>query len=68
MKHALNFVHPHRLAAVGVLFEPVVDGRKRAGPVVLGPVELDAARNPRPREAYQRGLNHLVVVHKMAFR
>ena len=33
--------------------------------MVLGPVELDAARNPRPCKADQRWLDDVVVIHEV---
>ena len=34
--------------------------------MVLGPVKLDTAANPRTSQAYQCGLNNMVVIHKVA--
>ena len=63
--HLVNLGKLHGLAAVGVFADAPVHRGKGGGPVVLGPVELDAAGNPRPGEAHQRGLDHLVVVHEV---
>ena len=64
-EHLLDFAHPHRLAAVLLLPERVADRLERAGPVVLGPVELDAARNPGAGKPDQGRFNHPVVVDEM---
>ena len=40
-------------------------GMNVAGPVVLRPVELDAAADPRPGQADQRGLDHRLVVDEI---
>ena len=34
--------------------------------MVLGPVKLDTAANPRTSQAYQCGLDNMVVIHKVA--
>ena len=64
-KHALDLRAPDRAAAVGVFGDAPVERAKGAGAVVLRPVELNAARDPRPGQAHQRGLDHLVVVNEM---
>ena len=64
-EHALDLGADHCRAAVGVLDELPLDGHVRARAMVLGPVELDAARDPRPGQADQRGLDDLVVVDEV---
>jgi len=65
-EHAFHFVAPYRLAAVGMLLDGEVCGQESGRAVVLRPVELDTARNPRAGQPDERGLHHLVVVHEVA--
>ena len=63
--HLVNLAALHRLAAVGVLLDLVVGGSKGSGAVVLRPVELDAAGDPRSEQTNQRGLDDLVVIDEI---
>ena len=45
-----------------------VDGQERRRAVVLRPVELDAARDPRAREPDERRLDHVVAVEEVVAR
>ena len=65
-EHAFHLVAPQGLAAVGMFLDGIVRGQEGGRAVVLRPVELDAARDPRPGQSYECGLHHLVVVHEMA--
>ena len=66
VEHALALAHPDDGAAVGPALNGVVHGQERAGPVVLRPVELDAARYPRARQPDEGGLDDVVVVDEVA--
>ena len=63
--HAVHLADAHGLAAVGVFHDGVIHRHERGGTVVLRPVELDAAADPRPHQAHQRGLDDLVVVDEV---
>ena len=63
--HLVHLGKLHGLAAIGVFRHAPVHGGKGGGTVVLGPVEFDAARNPRPDKPYKRRLNDFVVVNKV---
>ena len=63
--HRLPFTHPHRNRSVLGFPNFELRGRKRGGPVVLRPVELDSPGDPRPGEAHQGRFNHPVVVHEV---
>ncbi len=64
-EHALDLAHPHGFAAVGGFLDAIIDGCEGGGAVVLRPVELDAARNPRPGQPDQRRLDDAVVVDEV---
>ena len=69
--HPLHAVHgfvlaqPDCLASVRVLFDFVIHWHERRGTVMLWPVKLDAARDPRPQQTNQRGLNYVLPVEKI---
>ncbi|MNZ29789.1 hypothetical protein D3C78_470430 [compost metagenome] len=63
--HRLHLAEPDGLGAALVLLDGEVHRHKGGGPVVLGPVELDAAGDPGPHQPHQRRLDHLVVVDKV---
>ncbi len=63
MRHLFSLAHDHRCAAVCIAAEGAGDGIEGGRAVVLRPVELDAARDPRPGKADQSGLYDLVVIH-----
>ena len=69
--HALHAVqrlvvaHPDRDRAAFVLFHRDVHGHERARPVMAGPVEFHAARDPVPQHADQRRLDHMLVIKKV---
>ena len=66
MEHALTLVDPYGHASVSQLLDGAVDGHEGGGTVVLGPVELDAARNPGACKSDKRGLDYMVVVYEVA--
>ena len=63
--HRIVVAAPDGFRAVGVLFDFKIHRQKRRGPVMLRPVELDAAGNPRPGQADQRGLDDGLVVNQI---
>ncbi len=66
MKHPLHFVDPYGHGAVGVFLYSGINLHICGRAMVLGPVELDTARNPRAGEAHERGLYDMVVVNEVA--
>ena len=65
VEHPLHLAAPDSHALIGILLDGAVHRHKGAGAVVLGPVELDAAANPRPCQADERRLDYLVIVNEM---
>ena len=69
--HALHPVHrfvlaqPDGAAAVGVLFDRVLDRHEGGGTVVLRPVELHAAGDPRAQQTDQRRLDDVLAVEEV---
>ena len=63
--HRIVIAAPDGLAAVSVLFDLHIHRHKRRRAVVLRPVELHAARNPRPRQPNQRRFDHVLPVEKV---
>ena len=66
VKHPLHFITPHRDRPVRVLLDVAIHRQISARTVVLRPVELYAAADPRPCQSHQRGLDHVVVIDEMA--
>ena len=66
-EHPFHFVAPHGLASVGILLYGEIRRKERGGTVMLRPVELDAAGNPRAGESHQCRFHHLVVIDEMTF-
>ena len=66
MEHLLHLAAPYANRAIGVLFDAGVNGHEGGGTVVLRPVELDAATDPRTCQTYEGRLDDVVVVHKVA--
>ena len=64
-KHFFILVYPHGFAAVGIFFYKMICWFKGRWPVVLRPVKLNAAADPRPGKRHKRRLYYLVVIHKM---
>ena len=63
--HAVDLVAPDGRRAVIAGNDIDVDRLKRAGPMMLRPIELDPAADPGPRQADQRRLDHAVVVDEV---
>ena len=57
--------HPRRHAAVVAALDGDFDGHERRGAVVLRPVELHAAREPRTGKPHERGLDDIVAVEEV---
>ena len=66
VEHALHLVAPHGDRAVLALLDGAVHGQVGGRAVVLRPVELDAAANPRTRQTDECGLDDVVVVDEVA--
>ena len=64
-QHGIVFAQPHRAAAVGMLLDGGVDRHIRRRPMMLRPVELDAAGYPRSKQSHQRRLDHVLAVEKI---
>ncbi len=43
----------------------IVHRHIRCGPVVLGPVKLDAAADPGTEQPHQRRFDHMIIIHKV---
>ena len=69
--HAFHAVHwfvlgaPQGDRAVRVTFDLGLHGHEGAGAVMLGPIEFDAAGNPRTGEADEGGLDHVMAVEEI---
>ena len=66
VEHPFHLVHPDGDRAVLVLHDVAVDGQIGRRTVVLRPVELDAATDPRARQSHQRGLDNVVIIDEVA--
>ena len=64
-RHGIVVAAPDGLRAVGMFLDFKIHRQKRRGPVVLRPVELDAAAGPWPGETDQRGLDDRLVVNQV---
>src|ERR1039457_6091440 len=62
---SLVLPEPSRPAAVRVPPDQVLYRPAGGRAMVLGPVELDAARDPRTQQAHQRGLDHVLAVEEI---
>ena len=65
MEHPLHLAHPYGNASVSILLNVGVHGHKRAGSVVLWPVELYSARYPRSCQSHECWLYDMVVVDEV---
>ena len=65
-EHVLDLADHNGAASVLVFADGPVHGVEGAGPVMLGPVELDAAADPRADQAHQRRLDDVVAVNEIA--
>lgn len=63
--HPVDLADPDRRGTVAARFIRILDGPERVRPVMLRPVEFDAARDPRAGEADQRRFDDPVVVHEI---
>ena len=63
--HLIDLGELHAGASVLIPGDAPVGGAVGGRAVMLGPVELDAAGDPRAGEAHQRRLDHLVVVDEV---
>ncbi len=63
--HRIVVAAPDRFRAVRVFFDFKIHRQKRRGPMMLRPVEFDAAGNPRPGQADQRRLDDRLVVNQI---
>jgi hypothetical protein len=69
--HALEAVervvlgHPDGEHSPTLVLDADIGGHEGARTMVLRPVELDASRNPRPGEADERRLDHLLAIEEI---
>ena len=66
VKHTFHLVAPHGDASVLFLFDFVIYRQEGARAVMLGPVELDAAADPRPCQSYKCRFYDVVVIDEVA--
>src|SRR5450631_1001032 len=64
-QHGIVLAQPNCSAAVCVLFNRCVDRHERGRPVMLWPVELDASRNPGPKQSNKGRLDYILPVKKV---
>ena len=63
VEHLFGLTDPDRHRTVRTVFDFPISGVIGRGAVVLRPVELNAAGDPRPCQPYQCGLDDLVVIN-----
>ena len=63
--HLIHIVYQQGFAAVLIFLQLIIGRHKGGRPVVLGPVELDAAGDPGAGQAHQGRLDHVIVIHKI---
>ena len=66
VEHLFHLANPYRYRAVGLLFDTGVNGHEGRRAMMLRPVELDAATDPRARKSYKGWFDNVVVVHEVA--
>ncbi len=64
-RHRIVVAAPDGHAAVGVLLDLDIDRHEGGRTMMLRPVELDSAGNPRPGEAHQRRLDNRLAVKEI---
>ena len=65
MEHLLHLANPNRNAAVVAFFYASIYGHEGGRAVMLRPVELNAAANPRTSQAHESRLYNVVVIDEM---
>ena len=65
VEHALHLVHPYRDAAILVLDDGGIHWQISRWTMVLGPVKLNTARNPRARQTHQCRFDDVVIIDKV---
>ena len=63
--HRIMIAAPDGYCAVGVLFDFKIRGQKSRRAVMLRPVEFNAAGDPRPRQADERGFDDALIVNEI---
>ena len=66
VEHLLHLTHPHRDRAILVLLYGTVCRHICCRTVMLRPVKLYTAANPRTQQSHQCRLYHMVIVNEMA--
>ena len=66
-EHTLYLAAPHRNTAIGIVLDRIVGRQIGRRAVVLRPVKLNSARNPRSGKPHQCRFYDLIVVNEMAF-
>ena len=67
MKHTFHFIHPYRDTSVSIFLNSRIYRHVGAGAVMLRPVKLNAAWNPRSGKPYQSRLYHMIIINEMTF-
>ena len=66
VEHTLHLVHPYGDRAILVLNDSAINRHIGGWTMVLRPVKLYTTANPRTCQAYQCGLDNVVVIYKVA--
>lgn len=66
MEHTLVFVDPNRHGAIGILFNRSIHRQIGRRAMMLRPVELDAATDPRSSQSYEGRFDDMIVIDEMA--
>ena len=64
-EHILNFTDNNGTAAILIFSDIAVNRIKRAGTMMLRPVELDTAADPRSCQTNQRGFDNMVIINEI---
>ena len=63
--HLIHVMAEHGTAPVLLFLYLIIYGQKGGGPMVLGPVELNAPGNPWSREPHQSRFNDSIIIYKV---
>ena len=63
--HLIHIMTQHGSAAVPGVLNFKIHRQKSGGSVMLWPVKLNAAGNPRSCKPHQRRFDHLIIIHKV---
>ena len=65
VKHFFVFAYPNSYASISIILNGMIYRQKSARAMMLWPVELNTARNPRTGKSYQCRLNYLIIINEM---